>query len=113
RPGFRAWWFGLALWALIDSEIQTFWGGLAQQAQEGLQSGTVGIGGIELDSGGKQRCLIKALKAFSLAFSRSSCSISFSICSLSFLTCKISFSICFVLSLLCSVSSLSFCSRCS
>jgi len=33
----------------MDSEIQIFWGGLAQQAQEGLQSGAVGIGGIELD----------------------------------------------------------------
>jgi hypothetical protein len=46
--------FGLALWALLDSEIQIFWCGLAEQAQEGLQSGAVGIGGIELDSGGKQ-----------------------------------------------------------
>ncbi|MFM9100147.1 MAG: hypothetical protein ACKOPS_01930, partial [Cyanobium sp.] len=69
RPGFRAWWFGLALWGLIDSEIQTFWGGLAQQAQEGLQSGAVGIGGIELDSGGKHSRLTDAFKAFSLAFS--------------------------------------------
>jgi hypothetical protein len=54
RPGIRARLFGLALWALLDSEIQIFWCGLAEQAQEGLQSGAVGIGGIELDSGGKQ-----------------------------------------------------------
>jgi hypothetical protein len=59
-----------------------------------------GRGGIELGSGGKQRCLIKALKAFSLAFSSLSCSVSLSISSLSF-------SICFVLSLLRSISLLS------
>jgi hypothetical protein len=33
---------------------------LAQQAQEGLQSGAVGIGGIELDSGGKHSRIEKA-----------------------------------------------------
>jgi hypothetical protein len=55
-PGIRARSFGLALWGLMDSGIQIFWCGLAQQAQEGLQSGAVGIGGIELDSGGNQ-CL--------------------------------------------------------
>ena len=33
-----------------------------------------------MDSSGKQCCLIKALKAFALAFSRLSCSISFSSC---------------------------------
>jgi hypothetical protein len=60
RPGFRACLFGLALWALMDSEIQIFWGGMAQQAQEGLQSGAVGIGGIELDSGGKHSRIVKA-----------------------------------------------------
>jgi len=48
-----------------------------------------------LHSGGKQCCLIKALKAFSLAFSRLSCSISFSICSLSLLTRKISHLYCY------------------
>ena len=32
--------------------------------------------GVELDSGGKQCCLIKALKACCLAFSRFNCSIS-------------------------------------
>jgi len=37
----------------MDSEIGIKWGGLAQQAQEGLQSGAVGVCGIELDSGGK------------------------------------------------------------
>lgn len=35
-------------------------------------------GGVEQDSGAKQCCLIKALKAFCLAFSRLSCAISFS-----------------------------------
>ena len=70
-----------------------------------MESGPVDWAGVELDSGGKQCCLIKALKASSLAlsfaslaFSRLSCSVSFSIRSLSLLTSKISFSICLVLS---------------
>jgi hypothetical protein len=41
---------------------------LAHQRKEGPQSGSVGWGGVELYSGGKQCCLIKALKALSLAF---------------------------------------------
>jgi hypothetical protein len=56
---------------------------LAHQGKEGPQSGSVGCEGIELDSGGKQCCLIKTLKALSLAFSRLSCSVSFLICSIS------------------------------
>ena len=36
-----------------------------------------------MDASGKQCCLIKALKALSLGFSRLSCSVSFSICSIS------------------------------
>ena len=40
-----------------------------------------------MDSSGKQCCLIKALKAFALAFSRLSCSVSFSICSISLPSC--------------------------
>jgi len=40
------------------------------QLQEDPQSLPVADGGIMLDSGAKQRCLIQALKAFSLAFSR-------------------------------------------
>jgi hypothetical protein len=82
-----------------------------------LESCAVDWAGVELDSGGKQRSLIKALKAFSLAliclsrsvsFSIRSLSlltrkISFSIRSVSFLTRKISFSIRFVLSSLCLV----------
>jgi hypothetical protein len=47
------------------------------------------------DSGGKQRCLIKALKAFSLAFSSLSCSISFSICFVLSLLSSISFASCY------------------
>jgi hypothetical protein len=85
---------------------------LSHQGKEGPQSLSVGFGGIELDSGGKQCCLIKALKALSLAFSRLSCSVSLSICfvlssicSLSLLTRKISLSISFMR---CSAS-LSFC----
>ena len=50
------------------------------QGQEELEPGSVGGSGIELESSGKQCCLIKALKAFSLAFSRLSCSISLSSC---------------------------------
>jgi hypothetical protein len=53
---------------------------LRRQVEEGPQSISVCCGGIELHSGGKQCCLIKALKALSLAFSRLSCSISFSSC---------------------------------
>jgi hypothetical protein len=63
-----------------------------QQGEEGSESGSVGIGGVELDSGGKQISLMEALKAFSLAlilfslaFSCLSCSVSFLICSISFL----------------------------
>jgi len=78
---------------------------LRHQVEEGPQSLSVGFGGFELDSGGKQCCLIKALKALSLAFSRLSCSVSFLICSLSLLTRKISLSISFIR---CSAS-LSFC----
>ena len=48
----------------------------ANQGQEGLESGPVGPGTIELDSGGKQSRLMEALKAFSLAVSRLSCSVS-------------------------------------
>jgi hypothetical protein len=44
----------------MDSEIQNFWSGLAQQAQEGFQSGAVGIGGMELDSGEKHCRMVKA-----------------------------------------------------
>ena len=57
------------------------------QRQEELEPGSVGGSGVELDSSGKQCCLIKALKAFALAFSRLSCSVSFSICSISLPSC--------------------------
>ena len=50
------------------------------QRQEELEPGSVGGSGVELESSGKQCCLIKALKALSLAFSRLSCSISLSSC---------------------------------
>jgi hypothetical protein len=70
---------------------------LAQQIQEGLQSGAVGIGGIELDSGGKHSRLMESLKAFSLAFSCLNLAVS---C----LSCSVSFSISFVLSLLRSIA---------
>ena len=77
---------------------------LTHQGQEGIQSGSIDVTGIELDSGGKQSRLIEALKAFSLAFSALSCSVSFSIRKVSFsiralslLTRKISFSVCCIL----------------
>ena len=70
---------------------------LGHQGKEGPQSGSVGWGGVELDSGGKQCCLIKALKALSLAFSRLSCSISFSI---SLVRCSVRCERC----LICSIS---------
>jgi hypothetical protein len=82
---------------------------LAHQGEEGPQSGSVGWGGVELHSGGKQCCLIKALKAlslafssFSLAFSRLSCSVSLSI---SFIRCTASLSSCLERCLICSISS--------
>ena len=78
---------------------------VGHQGEEGPQSGSVGAGGVELHSGGKQCCLIKALKALSLAFSRLSCSVSFLICSISLSSCFIRHSLCI---LRCSAS-LSFC----
>ena len=60
------------------------------QRQEELEPGSIGGIGVELDSGGKQCCLIKALKALSLAFSRLNCSVSVLIRSLSLLICSIS-----------------------
>jgi hypothetical protein len=75
---------------------------LRTQGKEGPQSISIGFGGFELDSGGKQCCLIKALKALSLAFSRLSCSISPSI---SFIRCSASLSFCCERCLICSISS--------
>ncbi len=69
---------------------------VCDQHQEGLESGSVGASGIELESSGKQCCSIKALKALALAFSRLSCWVSLSIRSLSLLTRKISLSSCFI-----------------
>ena len=74
---------------------------LGHQVEEGPQSISVCCGGIELDSGGKQCCLIKTLKALSLAFSRLSCSVSLSIC---FLRCSASLSFCLERCLICSIS---------
>jgi hypothetical protein len=71
-------------------------GWLTHQGEEGLQSGSVDFCGLELDSGGKQCCLIKALKASSLA-------LSFASLAFSRLSCSVSFSICFVLSSICSI----------
>jgi len=66
---------------------------LVHQGKEGPQSGSSGWGGVELDSGGKQCCLIKALKALSLALSFASLAFSRLSCSVSFLICLISSSI--------------------
>jgi hypothetical protein len=82
---------------------------LRHQVEEGPQSLSVGFGGVELHSGGKQCCLIKALKALSLAFSRLSCSVSLSICfvlsSICFIRCSASLSFCLERCLICSISS--------
>jgi hypothetical protein len=77
---------------------------LGHQGEEGPQSISVGWGGVELYSGGKQCCLIKALKALSLAFSSFSLAFSRLSCSVSLLICSVSFSICFVLASICSLS---------
>jgi hypothetical protein len=90
--------------APLDSEIGIYWGRLAQQIQEGLQSGAVGIGGIELDSGGKHSRLMESLKAFSLAISCLNLAVSCLSCKISFSICSVSFSIRFVLSLLRSIA---------
>jgi len=52
----------------------------AGQGKEGPQSGSVGGGGVELDSGGKHSRCMEAFKASHLAFSALSCAISISIC---------------------------------
>ena len=52
----------------------------ADQGKQGPQSGSVGGGGVELDSGGKHSRLIEAFKDLHLAFSALSCSISISSC---------------------------------
>jgi hypothetical protein len=52
----------------------------ADQGEEGPQSGSVGGGGVELDSGGKHSRWMEAFKALDLAFSALSCAISISIC---------------------------------
>lgn len=51
-----------------------------EQAQKELEPGSVGGSGVELDASGTQCCLIKTVKAFSLAFSLLSCKISLSSC---------------------------------
>lgn len=65
---------------------------LADQREEGLESGSVGFGWVEEYSGGKQSASIEASSCLPLAFSCLSCSVSFSIClirsSLSILRCS-------------------------
>ncbi|MFN6133357.1 MAG: hypothetical protein ACK46L_10730 [Synechococcaceae cyanobacterium] len=82
---------------------------LAHQGHAGLESGSVEFAGVELHSGEKHCCLIKALKALCLAFSTFSSSVSFSICTVSFLIRSLSLMIC-SLSLLSRTMSLSSCS---
>jgi hypothetical protein len=82
---------------------------LAHQGHAGLESGSVEFAGVELHSGEKHCCLIKALKALCLAFSTFSSSVSFSICTVSFLIRSLSLLIC-SLSLLSRTMSLSSCS---
>jgi hypothetical protein len=81
---------------------------LAHQGHAGLESGSVEFAGVELHSGEKHCCLIKALKALCLAFSTFSSSVSFSICTVSFLIRSLSLLIC-SLSLLSRTMSLSSC----
>ena len=59
----------------------------ADQGEEGPQSGSVGRGGVELDSGGKHSRCMEAFKTLHLAFSALSCAISISI---SLVRCSIS-----------------------
>jgi hypothetical protein len=82
---------------------------LAHQGHAGLESGSVEFAGVELHSGEKHCCLIKALKALCLAFSTFSSSVSFLICTVSFLIRSLSLLIC-SLSLLSRTMSLSSCS---
>jgi len=62
---------------------------LSQERQEEPESGSIGGSGVELDSGGKQCCLIKALKAASLALSFASLAFSRLSRSVSLLSCFI------------------------
>jgi hypothetical protein len=55
----------------------------ADQGEEGPQSGLVGGGGVELDSGGKHSRCMEAFKAFSLALSVLSCAFSALSCAIS------------------------------
>ena len=80
---------------------------LAHQGHAGLESGSVEFAGVELHSGEKHCCLIKALKALCLAFSTFSSSVSFSICTVSFSICTVSFLIRSLSLLICSLSLLS------
>jgi len=73
-------WVFLSLLGLADSGLRTLQQHLRQQRQEELESVAIGGRGVELNSSGKQCCLIKALKALCLAFSRLSCKISLSSC---------------------------------
>jgi hypothetical protein len=91
RPVSVSW---VGWWSLHPIAIAQ--GQLVNQGEEGPQTFSVDFGGIELDSGGKQCCLIKALKASSLA-------LSFASLAFSRLSCSVSFSICFVLSSICSI----------
>jgi hypothetical protein len=57
---------------MVESRIglaRLRWDLAADQGEEGPQSGSVGGGGVELDSGAKHSRMMEALKAFSLAFS--------------------------------------------
>jgi hypothetical protein len=66
---------------MVDSRtvlVCVRWDLAADQGEEGPQSGSVGGGGVELDSGGKHGRCMEAFKASHLAFSASSCAISIS-----------------------------------
>ena len=80
RPG----WFLLCSGTVLASLRRDL---TADQGEEGPQSGSVGGGGVELDSGGKHSRCMEAFKAFHLALSASSCAISISVC---FVRCSIS-----------------------
>ena len=84
---------GRKIWIVLGV-LLIRWDLAADQGEEGPQSGSVGGGGVELDSGGKHSRCMEAFKAFHLALSALSCAFSALSCaisiSISLVRCSIS-----------------------
>lgn len=100
-----------AAWGEVSSIRLVSPGPRSDQGEEGLESSSVAVAGIEQDSGGKQNCSLQVLQAFSralccpnLAFSSLSCSVSFLICKILFLIRSLSFHVRKIYLSICSIS---------